>query len=473
MLGRKMLVTIVVGIAVFAAGYLGNLSTVQAVVLEKDATPVKMLLTDWGGVTLNLQGQEKFFKVWDKASGSYQKVDISLSNIDSFDIYGRNLVYTISHGSSMDVYLYHLQTRQNDLLSNSPTLKRNVKIYGDRVAWVDYGIGSGGIMVSTLSTGKSTELAVEETNNIEIDINDRYLAYTANQNGHKCVFVYDLFKGSARVVADTYADKAGLEIYGDKIVWTEGSGAALPVGSYFDQVWGHAVKNNALNDIWLYDISSDQSQQLTNNNVNEVQPQIWDHYVAWVETGSGSPDLCLLDLNSGTKQFIANTDLYEVQPEISDGYIAWITIKGNLGDLTVEAINPGSVTPIPGATPERSIVLIINGTQYYTDPAPYIKNDRTLVPMRRIFEILGASVDWNAVERSVTATRGSDTIKLYIGQDTAYLNGQPVQLDASPEIHIASGRTMVPVRFVSKALRCAVDWDAGTRSVSIIQASGI
>jgi len=101
------------------------------------------------------------------------------------------------------------------------------------------------------------------------------------------------------------------------------------------------------------------------------------------------------------------------------------------------------------------------------NPNPYIKNDRTMVPMRRIFEMLGAEVNWNEAERSVTATKGSDTIKLYIGSTTAYKNGVPVALDAAPEILVEAGRTMIPLRFVSEALNCSVEWEAATQSVMI------
>ncbi len=67
----------------------------------------------------------------------------------------------------------------------------------------------------------------------------------------------------------------------------------------------------------------------------------------------------------------------------------------------------------------------------------------------------------------MTAVKGSTEIKLYIGSQTAYKNGQPVQLEVPAEIMASTGRTMVPLRFVSEALGCSVEWIGATRTITI------
>lgn len=440
----------------------------EAAVIESDGNPVQMVLTDWGGVSLNLQGQEKYFKVWERSSGTYEKLDIPLTNIDSYDVDGRNLVYTISHGSYMDVNLYNLQTKQITQISKTFTTKRNVKICGERVAWVDYGIGSGGIYIYNLSNGSSTSLQLQESENIELALSDKYLAYLGHQNGINGVFIYNFKDGSTISVNNSYGNKASLSMSGNKIVWAEGSGAQLPSGSLYDQVWGYAVKNNALNEVWMYDIAAGQLKQLTDNDTNDVQPCVWDHYVAWVQTANGSPDVLLMNLDNGTVEKIAATDFYEVKPNLDYGYLSYITIKGNAADLTVQSLAADTSTGTgSGDVTDTPIKLFVNDTQYFMNPAPYIKDGCTLVPMRRVFEILGANVSWNEAERSVTATKGNTEIKLYIGSQIAYKNGQAIQLEVPAEIMASTGRTMVPLRFVSEALGATVNWLASTRTITI------
>lgn len=436
----------------------------EASVIEKEGNPVQMVLTDWGGVSLNLQGQEKYFKVWERSTSNYTKINLSLTNIDSYDVDGRNLVYTISSGSSMDVYLYNLLTGENKTISRTFTAKRSVKICGDRIAWVDYGIGSGGIYIYNLTDGSSTSIRLQESKNIELALTDTYLAYIGHQNGINGVFIYNLQDGSTIVVNKSYGDKASLSMSDHRLVWAEGSGAKLPTGSFYNQVYGYAVANNALNEIWMYDISLGKLTQLTDNDSNDVQPWIWKNYVTWVQNLKGTPDIMLMNLDNSKIEKIASTDFYEVKPNIDYGYLAYITIKGNLADLTVLPLS-GEDSSAPAET--AAIKLFINDTQYFMNPEPYIKDGRTLVPMRRVFEVLGANVSWNEAEQSVTAIKGITEIKLNIGSKTAYKNGKPVELEVPAEIMASTGRTMVPLRFVSEALGCSVDWVGATRTITI------
>ena len=99
------------------------------------------------------------------------------------------------------------------------------------------------------------------------------------------------------------------------------------------------------------------------------------------------------------------------------------------------------------------------------DQAPVIHLGRTMVPLRAIFEALGASVDWNGATRTVTSRKGNNTIELTIDSDVLYKNGEPVYLDVPAML--VNNRTLVPVRAVSEALGADVDWNGETRSVLI------
>ncbi|HOQ38105.1 MAG TPA: copper amine oxidase N-terminal domain-containing protein, partial [Acetivibrio sp.] len=68
------------------------------------------------------------------------------------------------------------------------------------------------------------------------------------------------------------------------------------------------------------------------------------------------------------------------------------------------------------------------------DPGPYIKEGRTLIPFRRIFEALDMEVSWDAKERMVTAIGNDIEMKLYIGKTNAYVNGEEKTLDVPAEI---------------------------------------
>lgn len=111
------------------------------------------------------------------------------------------------------------------------------------------------------------------------------------------------------------------------------------------------------------------------------------------------------------------------------------------------------------------INIYINGESQQFEPAAFISENRTMVPMRAIFEKLGAELFWDDIKKEVTAKRNGNEIKLAIGDTLAHLNASQIILDA-PAV-IVNSRTMVPLRFVSESLGANVAWDAETRTVSI------
>ncbi len=91
----------------------------------------------------------------------------------------------------------------------------------------------------------------------------------------------------------------------------------------------------------------------------------------------------------------------------------------------------------------------------FPDQAPYLTNNRTMVPLRFISEAMGAKVDWDEDNRKVIV-EGNKVIELTLDSDQATINGTAVQLDAPPQV--MGQRTMIPLRFVSEALGAEVKY---------------
>lgn len=117
------------------------------------------------------------------------------------------------------------------------------------------------------------------------------------------------------------------------------------------------------------------------------------------------------------------------------------------------------------AMADEDIKVTLDGKALSFDVPPQIINDRTMVPLRAIFEALGASVDWNQETKTVTSTKGDTTIKLTIDSNTMYVNGNVVTLD-TPAC-VVNDRTLVPVRAISEAYNTNVDWNGDTKTVTI------
>lgn len=120
----------------------------------------------------------------------------------------------------------------------------------------------------------------------------------------------------------------------------------------------------------------------------------------------------------------------------------------------------------PNTQPPVSIRVTLNGEEIPFDQPPIMYNDRTLVPLRAICEVLGATVYWNDDTQTVTAEKGDITIKFTIGAYEFYKNGFSILLDVPGMI--VNGRTLVPIRAISEALNCTVEWDDRTEKVYIL-----
>ncbi|MED4353955.1 stalk domain-containing protein [Schinkia azotoformans] len=90
---------------------------------------------------------------------------------------------------------------------------------------------------------------------------------------------------------------------------------------------------------------------------------------------------------------------------------------------------------------------------------------RTLLPLRSIFESLGATVEWNAQTSTVTAEKESTKIVLQVNSKEAMVDGVVKSLDVPARL--IENKTMVPVRFVSEALGAEVKWDNETNSAVV------
>lgn len=124
--------------------------------------------------------------------------------------------------------------------------------------------------------------------------------------------------------------------------------------------------------------------------------------------------------------------------------------------LTTQAVWADEATDVKIYLEDRLLI---------SDAAPFIENDRTMVPVRMVAENMGYDVLWNAADRKVTILSTKQRIVLTIDKNIALVGKDQVQMDTTAMIR--NDRTYVPIRFVSENFGFDVDWDNDTRSVLI------
>ena len=114
---------------------------------------------------------------------------------------------------------------------------------------------------------------------------------------------------------------------------------------------------------------------------------------------------------------------------------------------------------------DEKVTVYINGEKIVFDQDPVIVSGRTLVPMRKIFEFFGFDVEWDGNLGKVTATKSDQTVCMNVGESYFTLNSTKYETDVP--VTIIGDRTMIPLRALSEALKCDVQWDGENRNVII------
>lgn len=121
--------------------------------------------------------------------------------------------------------------------------------------------------------------------------------------------------------------------------------------------------------------------------------------------------------------------------------------------------------PLVAFAQEAAVNVTVNGQPVTFDQPPVQRIGRVYVPLRGVFERLGATVVYQA--GAIAATRGATTVSLRVGSPSAVVNGATTTLDAAP--FTIGARVLVPLRFVAQALGATVNYDGSSRSVAIGQ----
>lgn len=118
---------------------------------------------------------------------------------------------------------------------------------------------------------------------------------------------------------------------------------------------------------------------------------------------------------------------------------------------------------------DSPITVTLDYVEIHFLQPPVIQNDRTLVPLRAIFEAMGASVIWNGETKTITSVLDDTVVVITLGNNTMTVNDTKKTLDCAPQLIGES--TLVPVRAVAESFGCNVEWNAATRNVSILSPS--
>lgn len=137
-----------------------------------------------------------------------------------------------------------------------------------------------------------------------------------------------------------------------------------------------------------------------------------------------------------------------------------------------------AIPVLSGATvfSEKAITVELDGTRLEFDVEPKIINGSTMVPLRKIFEEIGALVKWDGKTQTVSARKSSKTVSLTVDSDELIIDKGDTDADGNAIVEtvwleapaqLVNERTLVPARAVAEAFGLGVQWDEADSRVII------
>ncbi|MGB7047919.1 MAG: copper amine oxidase N-terminal domain-containing protein, partial [Candidatus Cybelea sp.] len=146
--------------------------------------------------------------------------------------------------------------------------------------------------------------------------------------------------------------------------------------------------------------------------------------------------------------------------------------SGNNGNGVAQA---GGAPPADfGTPPSGQIPILFNDHHVYTKPdllkqgrvlGAIVRNGTLLIPLRSMFEQMGATVSWDDGSKTATVSKPGAEVKVTVGKPEVVINGESRPLDVPPMVY--QGVVVVPVRVISEGMGAYVQWVPDRRLVVV------
>ena len=188
------------------------------------------------------------------------------------------------------------------------------------------------------------------------------------------------------------------------------------------------------------------------------------------EAGTITISDVLVNVSGSEVDGIKDLETFLVTADDLDEAIELSTGEEEDADYAVAYVN---VVKEYGVTATTTVFVIgskaytVNGVAMTANEAPYVAGKGyTMLPVRALAESLGLKADWNSNTKTATFSNDSKVASVTLGSDTMYVNGTPIPLNAKAEIK--NGSTFIELRSLASAFGVELQWDAATKTVTII-----
>lgn len=229
-----------------------------------------------------------------------------------------------------DIYMFNISAGEEMQISTDESLQIGPRIYGDRVVWTDTRNGSADIYMYNITSSEEIQLTDNESDQWYPDIYDDMVVWEDTRNGNADIYLYNITSGEEIQITDDEAPQVDPVIYGDIIVWTDTRNVNLTTDN------GNLTLQEVLSsnsDIYMYNISSGEETQVTNNTSWQEGPAIHEDRIVWADMRNAdltsdnwlewNVDIYMYNITTGEETQVTTDGSNQFLPAIYGDRIVW------------------------------------------------------------------------------------------------------------------------------------------------------
>jgi len=276
-------------------------------------------------------------------AGSDVRVSFDPTNDAPGKFDGLILAYEAVRGTGdSDIYLYDIATGNTTAIATGPAIQRTPAVSGDMVVYTAY-TKKGWEQTDTdlylyrISTGETTRITLPGEQ-VNPRISGNLLAWQDEPPGHSSVnlMLQDLSTG-AQMKVPTRMWAYSPDISGDQVIW---------------------IDNPAGPAVYLYDLTGDTWQRVTNRTGIQGQPVLDRGRIAWADSRGDDIDIFVLDLATGVETQVTEGDGNQFTPSLSGDRVVWIDFRNRNHDVYTYDLATGRTTEVTTNPAEQENVQI-------------------------------------------------------------------------------------------------------------------
>lgn len=258
-------------------------------------------------------------------------------------IWGTNILWLDRRMGNSSIYIYNFAREKEARVLPGVEEVSSINVYKDHVVYQSWR-GNWDVWMLNLKSGNKWEISAGDGwHEMLPSIWGDFVVWEDWRNGYGLgdIYLYNLKTKETRQITSDPKAQGKPDIYNDIIVWHD--------------------KRHDNWDIYLYNLTTGEERRLTDDPADQFSPVIYGNYIVWVDARNGNWDIFMHDLSSGTTKCICDEPSKQWWPQIWKDTVLWVDERGGESAIYVYNISTMQERPLcTSAAPQRQPAIYEN-----------------------------------------------------------------------------------------------------------------